>query len=72
LKKQHHCSSQLLFGAERGMDRYSSPQFLRQGTEGVRSVILPGKFSDPDPSAVYRKSIHEMTPIHIISASSRV
>jgi len=54
------------------MDRYSSPQFLRQGTEGVRSVILPGKFSDPDPSAVYRKSIHEMTPIHIISASSRV
>lgn len=41
-------------------------------TKGVRSVILSGKLPDPDPSAVYRKSIHGMTPIHIIFASSRV
>lgn len=72
LKQQHRSSSQLLFGAERGTDRYSSPHFQRQWAGGVRNVILPGKFPDPDPSVVYRKSIHRMTPIHIISASSRV
>lgn len=41
-------------------------------TGGVRGVILTGKLPDPDPSAVYRKSIHRMTLIHIIFASSGV